>query len=102
MLTKHLRLVHRTDCRDVEVGDQLIRVFAGQPMILSVKSINTETGTFELAVPGQPVEEGWTFDQGGVEIDDECQSGPQYGRTLSYIAFAVENLGAAPSPEDVC
>lgn len=61
---------------NVKAGDTVLRNLAGIPMKLRVTVV-----TAELIVCGP-----WTFDRAtGIEIDDELDWGPKYGRSGSYI-----------------
>jgi len=84
------RFVPRHDCHDIRVGDVVVRMLAGEiPMELTVSAVRDDV--FLCAVPGLPVDEGWTFDRTtGMEVDDELMSGPRWGICISWIARQLE------------
>lgn len=66
----------------VKVGDTVVRMLAGRPMLLTATEITDDL--IICGVPGQPEAEGWSFSKNnGAEIDDML--GWDEKRTGSYL-----------------
>ena len=87
-----LNVLPRGDCRDVRVGDAVLRLLAGHiVMTLTVKSVGADL--FECAVPDAPECDGWLFERRtGVEYDPrpEVRSGSLFGQCISCIVVVAE------------
>jgi hypothetical protein len=71
----------------MEIGDKLTRNMAGLMMPMVVRDIGpTKIVCDAITESGAIFPGGWTFDIAtGIEIDDDLEWGPAYGRSGSFI-----------------
>lgn len=71
----------------LKVGDNPTRIMAGLKMKMVVRTVTDKTLVCDaITEKGGVFRGGWTFDrETGMEIDDDLDWGPKYGRSGSYL-----------------
>ena len=79
-----IAMIEKFSFKDLKPGDNVTRMLAEIPMLLTIRSILDDIITCEVSPECEELY--WTFDlETGMEVDDELEWGTKYGRSGSYL-----------------